>query len=453
MLVARSTLSAIRATRDLRLVCHALIALFCLLTGSGIASENTPAAPVEVVSWVRAHARPFETVEAGRGFVDLEPLRAMIGTARIVALGEPTHGSREVFQLKHRVVEFLVTELGFTAFAIEANMPEARHVDDYVSRSQGDPADLIRGMRFWTWSTEEVRALVENLHEFNFDPANQHAGRHVEFAGFDMQDSRVASTFVHDYVAAHDAQFLATVDAAIAALKPGSRDSFGFTTGTSAGRALELWHGIEVRLAKSASRIPASAEAVAATWATQYAHIVVQSLALDATPLVFRDESMARNVEWLLAQNPHAKIVLWAHNEHVKREPEAMGGYLSQRFGGDLVVVGFATGHGAYRARGQRGDHALGSFPLQMPPAGSVESVFAATRLPLFMVDLRSTPTDAAARWLLDDHPLRSIGAMELTGEFQFRPASVARNYDLMFWIEQTSPTVPLPGGWPPMKK
>jgi erythromycin esterase len=67
---------------------------------------------LETIHWIRASAIPIATVEAGNGFSDLEPLRRVIGDARIVSLGEATHGTREFFQLKHRLLEFCVSVLG-----------------------------------------------------------------------------------------------------------------------------------------------------------------------------------------------------------------------------------------------------------------------------------------------------------------------------------------------------
>lgn len=85
----------------------------------------------------------------------------MIDGARIVALGEATHGTREFFKLKHRLVEFLVAEHGFTTFAIEANWPECEAAIEYVMNGVGDPAVALAGLHFWTWDTEEVLALIE----------------------------------------------------------------------------------------------------------------------------------------------------------------------------------------------------------------------------------------------------------------------------------------------------
>ena len=78
----------------------------------------------------------------------MQPLKKIVGDARVVSLGEATHGSREFFQFKHRMLEFLATEKGFTIFSIEANMPEAYRLNDYVLNGKGDPAALIKGMYF-----------------------------------------------------------------------------------------------------------------------------------------------------------------------------------------------------------------------------------------------------------------------------------------------------------------
>ncbi|HTY89198.1 MAG TPA: hypothetical protein VMB80_17255 [Candidatus Acidoferrum sp.] len=80
--------------------------------------------------WLSTNAIRLETVEAGHGFADLQPLKPVIGPARIVALGEATHGTREFFQLKHRMLEFLVTEMGFNIFAMEATLPESFDIND-----------------------------------------------------------------------------------------------------------------------------------------------------------------------------------------------------------------------------------------------------------------------------------------------------------------------------------
>src|SRR5262249_22262035 len=117
----------------------------------------------------------------------------------IVALGEATHGTSEFFTMKHRLTEFLASEMGFTLFAIEANMPEAYRVNQYVLTGKGDPKELLRGMYFWTWNTQEVLDMILWMRRFN----ESGKGR-VQFLGFDMQFGKVAEANVRAFVAELD---------------------------------------------------------------------------------------------------------------------------------------------------------------------------------------------------------------------------------------------------------
>jgi TonB family protein len=183
-----------------------------------------------VVEWIRANAVRLQTPEAGHGFADMQPLKKMIGNARIVSLGEATHGTREFFQLKHRMLEFLATEMGFTIFSIEANMPEAYRLNDYVLNGNGDPAKLIKRMYFWTWDTQEVLDMVMWMREFN----KSGKGR-VQFTGFDMQTPNVAADIVRDFVDKNDTEYADALRKAsdmAKAAAPQAPRSFGVATGS-----------------------------------------------------------------------------------------------------------------------------------------------------------------------------------------------------------------------------
>ena len=132
----------------------------------------------------------------------MEPLDKVVGDARIVALGEATHGTRDFFQLKHRMVEYLATRKGFTIFSIEANMPEAYRLNKFVLSGEGDPKQLLMGMYFWTWNTEEVLDMILWMRDFN----KSGKGR-IEFTGFDMQTPTVPIETVRDFLLAHDAPY------------------------------------------------------------------------------------------------------------------------------------------------------------------------------------------------------------------------------------------------------
>ena len=182
----------------------------------------------ERVVWLREHAVPFTTTEAGHDFTDLEPLKAIIGDARIVALGEGTHGTREFFQMKHRLLEFLASEMGFTLFSIEASTPEAYALDAYVLGGPGDPKALIGGMYFWTWNTEEVLAMVEWMRAFNATGKGP-----LHFTGFDMQTPDVAMEVVTGFLEGVDPERAREVGAQYARMKAAqAKGGFGVATGS-----------------------------------------------------------------------------------------------------------------------------------------------------------------------------------------------------------------------------
>src|SRR5262245_48308877 len=130
---------------------------FALALAAGAPLQQQPGAarsdaPAEVVRWL-AVARPLATLEDGQGVADLEPLRAIVGDARIVALGEATHGSHEFFEFKRRAFEFLVSEAAFTDFAMETGFTDALTANAWVEHGEGDLASALTGLA-GLWRTE-----------------------------------------------------------------------------------------------------------------------------------------------------------------------------------------------------------------------------------------------------------------------------------------------------------
>ena len=73
-----------------------------------------------------AHVVPMRGVEPRGDRADLAPLRAIVGDARVVAVGEPAHGVHEPLAFRNHLLEYLVEELRFTAIAVESAFPESR---------------------------------------------------------------------------------------------------------------------------------------------------------------------------------------------------------------------------------------------------------------------------------------------------------------------------------------
>jgi erythromycin esterase len=141
--------SASTARFSFRLVCLVLELLVSqIVLGQATRGQSETSVSKEVSAWFRSVAIPIDSISPQSAFDDLRPLQSTIGNARIVAMGEATHGTHEFFQLKHRMLEFLVERMGFTVFGIEANWPESLAVNDY-------PAEALAGLYFWTWTRKK----------------------------------------------------------------------------------------------------------------------------------------------------------------------------------------------------------------------------------------------------------------------------------------------------------
>ncbi len=380
------------------------------------------------VNWLRRNAIPVATTLAGNGFADLQPLHDVIGDARIVALGEATHGTSEFFRMKHRLTEFLASEKGFSLFAIEAGMAEASRINDFVLTGQGDPAELLEGLRSQVWNIQEVLDLILWMRDFNASGQGR-----IQFTGFDMQSSALAAQNVRIFLAQAEPAYIPTANAAFARIA--AAEFRGRATAADAAAARSIYEHLSAQRDVYLQTI--AREQV--DWAIQNARLVVQR-AESLAGITSRDRSMATNVEWILDQAPAgSKIVLWAHNGHVNRNPGWMGDFLDQRYGDEMYVLGFAFGEGRYSAIG-RGF--LPGIHEALPPVpGSLETFLGAAGIPRFILDLR--PGHLPGKWFDEPRNFRSIGSAAV--RCAFYPIVAADHYDGLIWIDPTNPSQLLP--------
>jgi erythromycin esterase len=415
--------------------------------------------PAEVLAWIKARAIPLATAEAGHGFDDLEPLRAVVGGARLVTLGEATHGTREFFQMKHRMLEFLVEKLGFRAFAIEASFPETLAIDTYVRTGKGDPYMAVAAQGFWTWDTEEVVEMVRWMRRYNEDAAHKEK---LRFLGMDMQSPAGSAQAVADALGLIDKPLWAEV---AASLEPIDDDRSSNTLGDLPAAEQEL---VAAATRKIAARLDERREGDlkklgAEGWAMAriHAHVLADFVEMTqkaGSDFGVRDRAMADNTLRLLEMlGPASKMVLWAHNGHVQRlerpSQATMGHRLADKLGKDCVTFGFAFDHGSFQAMDLGSGNGLSSFTLGPAPPGSVDGSLALAGLPLLAIDLR-TATGAAAAWAQTPTALRTIGAVYNSsnpGAF-FDTAPPAALFDALFFVASTTAAHATPTGKRPAK-
>jgi alpha-galactosidase len=417
-----------------------------------------------LVAQLDERAVALKTVEAGHGFEDMLPLDKIVGDARIVALGEASHGTREFFQMKHRMLEYLVNKKGFTVFAIEANWPETEAADRYIKTGAGDVTAALDAMYFWTWHTREVADLIQWMRGYNERPGDH---PRLTFTGFDMQTPDVAARQLLEYIGKADKNDLSRVTQAYAHITSGHLAPGGKASPEALEADRTQAEAILKLLDERRKALEDATSSADYLHARQCARIVLQAATMNTpgqNPYAVRDQSMAENVRWIAEQAyPGQKIVVWAHNGHVGDSTlgggASMGHWLKQMFGTHIVIFGFGFDFGQIRAITFSGSKATTGPILQtLPPAiaGSAEAVLRQARAPIYLLDFRALPPSSPlAVWLAEDQLFREPGAAydpDQPNAF-FSPVKLSKTFDGLFFIRESHASMLLPYGVPPKRQ
>lgn len=362
---------------------------------------------------LRARAVVIPTLALSADPQQLSAIGAAIGDARIVGMGEGSHGSSEFFAFKNRLYKYLVENKGFTVFAMEAAWGAGRVVDRYIKGGPGTAHQAVAALEFWTWNTPEVVDLVQWMRDYNAQPA-QHPI--LSFAGVDMQNPMGAIGYLVDFLRAHDTATAQKAQAALSCVDDMVSIEYNrLQRKTPVANCRQRVSALGDQLATLGNAPGADVARDALTNVLQYVDSqAAPSLMANAS---LRDRDMAENVEWLATKGyPHAKIALWAHNFHVgarvtELNYRSMGTYLRKRFGADYYTIGQTFGGGTVRAivRGQ----GLQSVSVLPTPGDSVAALFGPLDAIAFL-DLRGLKSGSSAlrAYFAQERGIEDIGAM-----------------------------------------
>lgn len=418
-------------------------------------AELTVPASDAVIAGLRKHALPLSTAAPGQGLGDLAGLDETVRGARVVALGEASHGTREFFQIKHRMLEYLVEKHGFDVFAIEAIFSESLAVNEYVLHGKGSAAEALTGMYFWVWDTEEVIALIEWMRAYN---ANPNHARKLRFYGIDMQFTPAASRELRAYferVGAAEASQHEELWKALHQKGWGRTYMKSDAAHVAYVRAtLESW---VAGFADNRAAWIAKTGARELAFARQHLEILRQAESQfrpNSESFNARDKAMADNVMWLLNNEPAGtKVVLWAHNRHIEEAGKGVqftGSHLARALGDAYVSFGFTFNQGSFQARDTTLPKPMGvtEVALGPEPDGFVGHTFARVGHPIFALDLRRAIAEpAVAKWFSMPRFARELGAV-FTGEAGITYGlRYTEDFDALFFVDNTTRARPTETG------
>ena len=419
-------------------------------------------------------------VDAPAGVPPAEALEEIIGDARVVLIGESSHGTAEFYRARAEITKWLIEEKGFCAVAAEADWPDAYRVNRYVRGLGHDtsPEEALRGFeRFpaWMWRNTVVRDFVDWLHAHNSRQRGEDR-RQTGFYGLDLYSLHRSMREVIDYLDTMDPVAAARARQRYACFDHTSADdgqAYGYAAAFGAGLSCER-EAIEqlVELQRNAVEY-ARRDGLLAEDELFYAQQNAQTVrnaegyyramfGARVTSWNLRDRHMAQTLDALLAhldRHPDgqpARIVVWAHNSHVGdvgvTEVGADGqltlGQLAREQHGSAVrLIGFTTYTGTVTAASRWGG--IAERKVVRPALnGSVEELFHEVERSEFLI---SPMLSRAAAEPLDMVRLgRAIGVIYLPDTerqshyYHVRPGE---QFDALIHLDRTTALEPLEAG------
>ena len=405
-------------------------------------------------------AESFPSIEAA----DLNPLMARIGSARVVLLGEATHGTSEFYRMRERITRDLIVNKDFRFVAIEADWPDAARVDHYVRHFQYPPSEWTAFARFpaWMWRNTEMRDFVSWLRKHN---GSADRGQRVAFRGLDLYSLYDSIRSVLNYLDEVDPESARVARERYGCLTPWQRDPATYGHAALTGSYPTCESDVARALADLLTKRQAYAEHDGERFldAEQNARLVANAERYyrimyygSRASWNLRDSHMFATLKNLLAfHGADSKAVVWAHNSHVgnagatemaARGEFNIGQLCREEFGDQAYLVGFGT-HGGTVAAASEWNGPMEVKDIRPSLPNSYERLCHATGLARFMLGLRGRGDLCGPEALGKQRLERAIGVIyrpETEMASHYFQASLPRQFDEYIWFDSSRAVTPL---------
>ncbi|WP_198654025.1 MULTISPECIES: erythromycin esterase family protein [Nocardia] len=425
---------------------------------------------VDAVTSIREAA-----IETRDGVPPADVLDDLVGDARIVSIGESSHGTKQFYAARAAITRWLIERKGFTAVAVEADWPDAYRVNRYVHGLGADTTaeEALRGFeRFpaWMWRNTVVREFVAWLQDHNVAQRLRDRPR-TGFYGLDLYSMHRSMQQVIAYLDRVDPSAAQRARARYSCFDHVAGDDgqvYGFAAAFGAGRSCEaqavrqLLELQRVESAREESDSEDRFDALRNAWAVRDAEAYYRAMFGDrASSWNLRDRHMADTLDALIEHldsggedtDRPARVVVWAHNSHVgdaratemgAEDQLTLGQLVRERHGGHSRSIGFSTRCGFVTAAEKWGGPAVHALVRDALPS-SVEQLMHDTGRPEFMIrmDVPGEAVEVMRRPRLQ----RAIGVIycpETERQSHYFHARPADQFDALIHIDRTTAIEPL---------
>jgi erythromycin esterase-like protein len=394
-----------------------------------------------------------------------------VGDARLVLLGESTHGTEEFYRVRAEITRALITEKDFNIVAAEADWPDAYRVNQYVRHlSDDDSADeaLSDFQRFprWMWRNSEVVDFVDWLHEYNESrPGNTQAG----FYGLDLYSLHSSMEAVLRYLSTVDPEAAERARVRYRCFEGFGEDalSYGYAATLGLKRPCEDEAVAQLtELRRRAAEYVSGDGRIAADeqfMAEQNARLVRNAeryyramFGARQHSWNLRDTHMMDTLDALVSHVMHtsgsARAVVWAHNSHLgdaratemgQRGEVNLGQLARERYQKDVRLIGFTTHTGSVTAASDW-DEPTHHMRVQPSLPASYEALFHTVGLERFMLTFED---EAVCEALTMPRLERAIGVVyrpDTERVSHYFTAELPRQFDAVVHIDRTHALEPL---------
>jgi protein-L-isoaspartate(D-aspartate) O-methyltransferase len=417
-------------------------------------------APGSLATLVREAAEPIDDIATA----SMDALLERVGDARLVLIGEATHGTSEFYRMRARITQELIEHRGFRFVAVEADWPDAARIDDYVlGGPRRSTLEFTPFTRFptWMWRNDEVHDFVSWLRAFNADHPESKTGFH----GLDLYSLFTSIAAVLAYLDEVDPAAAKVARHRYGALTPWQRDPAAYGQAVLVGRYQSSEDAVVAMLREMLERRVDYARRDGERFfdAAQNARLVTDAERYYRTMYYggvaswnLRDTHMFDTLRSLMAfYGPDAKGIVWEHNSHVgdasatemgARGEHNVGQLCRGLLGDQAYIVGFGTDHGTVAAA-HDWDEPMERMQVVPAREGSYERVFHDAGIRACALHLRNPRRRAVRDELTAELLERAIGVVyrpktELQSHYFY--ASLPRQFDEYIWFDETEAVHPL---------
>jgi protein-L-isoaspartate(D-aspartate) O-methyltransferase len=420
---------------------------------------RAPSPDSELAGAIAASCESFASIESA----DLDPLLQRIGDARVVLLGEASHGTSEFYRMRERISRALIEHKGFRFVAIEGDWPDAARLDHYVRHFEYPPSEWTAFARFptWMWRNNEVRSFVDWLHANNFARRPE---ERVAIYGLDLYSLYTSIQSVLKYLDEVDRESAQIARHRYGCLTPWQQDPATYgqaaLTGTYRTCEKEVVHVLQDILHKQGDYAARDGERFMD--AVQNARLVANAEQYYRTMYYgsraswnLRDHHMFETLKTLLDfHGPAAKAIVWAHNSHVgdaaatemsARGEFNIGNLCRKEFGQSAFLLGFGT-HSGTVAAASGWDEPMEVKSILPSLPRSYERLCHDSGRPQFMLPLRGRAAEPLYDKLAKPRLERAIGVIyrpETERASHYFQASLPAQFDEYIWFDDTRAVTP----------